>query len=655
MPVVYTSCFIDIVQVSFYDKLTVRPNCPGNIMIDKNATINAAQRFASNGEIDNAIAEWEKLLKNGKDGNVHNTIGDLYLKKGSQAQAVEAFTKAAEIFRKAGFDPKAIAIYKKILNILPNNVESIMALATLNATKGLNANAANYYFRAADIYHRNNLAEKATMVIEKILKLSITDLATRIKIADWYIKAGLKPRAANEYAAIASSYLSKDDPVTAKKYFTRATELDPDNISLFIGLSRLAEKTGDIELAFKHLKDSMSRDPNSKETQMAYSELAIRSNKIDDAKKALLKLIEETPSYNPPRKLLGGLYLDENELQKAWEQLLPCIDDAINGKDWPYALAMLNNFRELHPAPARERLIDVYNSAEDIENLVKELKELASLYEKQGLNDDALRVYKELLKADPNNPEAAAKIKEIKPIMPIEEAIKKATPLTEALLEKKAEANFFAKQGLKEEAMKIYKEILKSSPNNTEIKKKIEELQATSGRSKEAKTKNELDTGSATEDLQGIFDKFSNNEDFEAHYNAGLECKQEGHLDEAIKEFKIAAKDPAKKLVSKSMTALCYMGKGAYADAVTEFTHIIEAMSPEDASYTRIKYELAWAYQKNGNETRALELYSEIKEQAPDFKDINSRIEDVMSTIKNPKTKPETKTKPKKKNRVSYI
>ena len=634
-------------------------------MRDKTEIINAAQRFASKGEIDNAIAEWEKLLKNGKDGNIHNTIGDLYLKKGSQPQAVEAFTKAAEIFRKAGFDPKAIAIYKKILNILPNNVESIIALATLNAAKGLNANAADYYFKAADIYHRNNLAEKATMVIEKILKLSITDLATRIKIAEWYIKAGLKPRAANEYSAIASSYLSKNDTVTAKKYFTRATELDPDNISLFIGLSRLAEKTGDIELAFKHLKDSMSRDPNSKETQMAYSGLAIRNNKIDDAKETILKLIEETPSYNPPRKLLGGLYLLEDEPKKAWEQLLPCIDDAINDEDWPDAIEMLNNFRELYPAPARERIIQAYRSAKDNENMVREIKELASLYEEQGLNDDALRLYKELLEADPDNDEAAVKIKEINPAMPAEEAAKKATSLTEALLEKKAEANFFARQGMNEEAIQIYKEILKASPNNPGIKKKLDDLKASSAQSKEvaakkisdgkAETIDELDASSATADLQGIFDKFSHNEDYETHYNAGLECKQKGHLDEAIKEFGIAAKDPGKKLVSMSMTALCYMGKGAYADAVTEFTHILEAMSPEDASYTRIKYELAGAYRNNGNESRALEIYSEIKEQYPDFKDINGRIEDVTSTIKEPASKPETKSKQKKKNRVSYI
>ena len=681
---IYTSCLIDIAQVSFYDKLRVISKYSENIMTDKNTIINAAQKFASKGNIDSAIAEWEKLLANGKDGNIQNTIGDLYLKKESQTQAVEAFTKAAEIFRKNGFYPKAIAIYKKILNILPTNVESIIALAKLNATRGLNANAADYYFKAAEIFLRNGYTEKATQAVEKILKLSSVDLTTRIKIADWYIKAGMKPRAANEYAAIASNYLRKDDTVNAEKFFSTAIELDPENLSSFVGLSKLSEKTGDIELAFKHLEDAMSCDPSSKDTLLAYSELAIRNNRLNDAKKTLLKLIERAPSYNHPRKLLGGLYLDENEPEKAWEQLLPPIDDAINNKKWTDAVEMLNKFRELHPFPARERIIEIYRSANDSVNLSKEINELASLYKDQGSDDDALRLYRVLLESDPDNTDTADRINELKSAVepateptpetaienpvPTEEAVKQDTPLPVALIEKRVEAEFYAKQGMNEEAAKIYEEILNAAPDNAEIKKRLEALQSASGQPEEvvvkkmydgeAETKDKLDASEATDDLQSIFDEFSQNEDYEARYRAGLECKQRGHQDAAIKEFRVAAQDPEKKLVSKSMIALCYMEKGTYADAVTEFTQVIEAMSPDDASYLRIKYELAGAYKNNGNETKALELYSEVKEQDPDFKEVSKKMEDLKpaeTETSAPKATVDESKPKKKKSRISYI
>lgn len=648
-------------------------------MQDKTAIRNAAQKFASNGNTDMAIAEWEKLLENGKDGNVQNTIGDLYMRKGTQAEAIKAFTEAAEIFRKDGFYPKSIAIYKKILNIHPNSVETIIALAKLNVIKGMDATAANYYFMAADLFHKNGYAEKATATVENILRLSTVDQATREKIAAWHIKAGMKPRAANEYAAIASNYLEKDDILNAGKFFTRAAELDPDNISAFTGLSKLAEKTGEIDLAFKHLEDAISKNPDSKEALIAYSELAIRNNKPYEAKETLLKLIEKAPSYNPSRKLLGGLYLNENETEKAWEQLLPCIDDAVSNSSWADAIKMLNNFRELHPVSVKERIIAVHRSANDRNNLIKELKELADLHEEQSSKDKALKLYKELFDLEPDNTEITDKIKELESPAEIKEtdehADEKPMPAEEppenepgsysdALIEKRKEAEFYAKQGMNEEAVTIYKEILNFSPDNAEIKKRLEELQTASIQSEEvvvekmydeeADTKDKSNTSSTTQDLQIILDKFSKNKGHEDHYKAGLECRLNGHLDNAVKEFKIAADDPEKWLVSKSMIALCYIEKGAYADAVTEFTQILEAMSPEDASYPRIKYELANAYEKNGNKTKALELYSEIKEQNPDFKDINIKIENITSIIKKSE-KPENKSNSKKRNRVSYI
>ena len=38
-------------------------------MHDKKAIINSAQKFAARGQIDDAIAEWSKLVEESKDGN----------------------------------------------------------------------------------------------------------------------------------------------------------------------------------------------------------------------------------------------------------------------------------------------------------------------------------------------------------------------------------------------------------------------------------------------------------------------------------------------------------------------------------------------------------------------------------------------------------
>ena len=105
--------------------------------IDKNTVIKEAQKFAAKGQFDKAIAEWKKIVKETpNDANIFNTIGDLCLKKNSKAEAVDAYKKAADILTSDGFTSKAIALYKKVLNIDPKKIEAHLALADLNAEKG---------------------------------------------------------------------------------------------------------------------------------------------------------------------------------------------------------------------------------------------------------------------------------------------------------------------------------------------------------------------------------------------------------------------------------------------------------------------------------------------------------------------------------------
>src|SRR3989338_11342879 len=106
-------------------------------MVDKIAITKAAQKFIERGQIDKAIAEWEKLLKESPDGNLYNTIGDLHLKRGDKKSAVEYFHKSAAFFREEGFSPKAMALYKKILNTDTSNVDGHIALGELSEEKGL--------------------------------------------------------------------------------------------------------------------------------------------------------------------------------------------------------------------------------------------------------------------------------------------------------------------------------------------------------------------------------------------------------------------------------------------------------------------------------------------------------------------------------------
>jgi tetratricopeptide (TPR) repeat protein len=104
---------------------------------NKQKVLSAAEKFVQQGKLQNAISEYEKVLKaDSKDLTVLNTIGDLYSRSGEQEKAVECFKNVGEAYASQGFTVKAIAMYKK-LSKLKVSTESVLRLAELYTQQGL--------------------------------------------------------------------------------------------------------------------------------------------------------------------------------------------------------------------------------------------------------------------------------------------------------------------------------------------------------------------------------------------------------------------------------------------------------------------------------------------------------------------------------------
>ncbi|MBE0432671.1 tetratricopeptide repeat protein [candidate division WOR-3 bacterium] len=68
-----------------------------------------------------AIEEVKKAIaRKPDDGNLHNRLGDLYLKAGNKEDAVSNFRKGVDVFRKDNFLRNALALSKKILRYEPD-------------------------------------------------------------------------------------------------------------------------------------------------------------------------------------------------------------------------------------------------------------------------------------------------------------------------------------------------------------------------------------------------------------------------------------------------------------------------------------------------------------------------------------------------------
>jgi tetratricopeptide (TPR) repeat protein len=657
-------------------------------MKDKAAISRAAQKFLAKGQIDLAIAEWEKLADYSTDGNIHNTIGDLYLKKGSREDSIRYFGRAADLFRKDGFNLKAIALYKKILNIFPSDMDSLIALAELNNEKGLLSNANEYYLAAADIYSEENAVEKALDIYQKILALSPGNENLRQRIAGLYLKVGLTGEAVNQYVELAAGYTEKGDLETAKKFYEKVIDIVPRNVPTFTGLSRIALKENNPELAEEYIEQALSFEPDNKEAMMQRAELYLGSGMVDDARNVLTKILVAHPDYPVASRLLGEIYLEGNDLQKAWEVFMPYIDNAITAGNWTDALQYLDSFREIDPVAVQLRLASINRGKGDKEDSVRELGKLAALYEENGQHSDALQAYREVLELKSGDEKAEAMVRKLEEKTgissapekhPDAEVISETSPdeefetdsgesvsmSAEELEEKKKEADFYFQYGFKDQAKQLFERLLSASPGNSEIEEKLNSLRTPGETVETVETSGEedgdyegghRDSRVLTDgDVKDLFNEFKkglekevDEKDSETHYNLGIAYKEMGLVDDAVRELQIASKDPKKTLASLSVIALCYMSKGRYPAAITEYKRALALMTSADENYLEFSFDLAGAYLQNKDYDNALKLFVEIHTQSPDFKNVSQEIETVKEII--------TKTKNRqKKDRVSYI
>ncbi len=382
-------------------------------MTDKSAITTTAQKFLAKGQIDMAIAEMKKLIGDGTDGNLHNLIGDLYFRKNATQEAIEYFAKAADIFRKDGFNLKAIALYKKILNISSTEVYALIALAELNEEKGLIGNAIENYFTVADIHIKNKSTEKAFDIYQKVIKLSPENINLKHRIAGLYEKLGLSGETVKLYIEIASDYSEKGETEKAKGFYQKIIGIDSKNLASLIGLSRVAEQENDIGQAVEFIEKALSFSPDDKELLLQRTQLALISGDTDEAKGMLSRILGVDPSNASAKKLLGDIYIKENALDKAWEVLMPYVDDAIMSGNWDDALEFLDTFKELDPVAVRIRLASISKSRGNTVEAVKELKELAGLYEDREQHNSALQSYRDILGFEPGDVEVKARVKEL--------------------------------------------------------------------------------------------------------------------------------------------------------------------------------------------------------------------------------------------------
>ncbi|MEM9489181.1 MAG: tetratricopeptide repeat protein, partial [Myxococcota bacterium] len=222
---------------------------------NKNRVTEAARRYAEKGQLDKAIKEYLKVVREDpKDVRVWLKIGDLYARKGDRNEAIETYLKVSRFYSEQGFDLKAVAVYKQILKLDPRLIEVNLKLAELYRQMGLMKEAMEQFEAVASHFHREGKTKEALATVRQLVDLDPENVATRIKLAELYSKEGMVAEAITEFTQ-ACDYLRthnrQDDFI---KVAERLLWHKPDNLELSRELATLYLRRNDPRRALYKLQ-----------------------------------------------------------------------------------------------------------------------------------------------------------------------------------------------------------------------------------------------------------------------------------------------------------------------------------------------------------------------------------------------------------------
>jgi len=499
------------------------------------------------GAIEDAIAELETAINEfPKEGSLYNKLGDLYVKANRQKNALKTYEKGARVFKDETYYPNAIALCKKILRFDKNRTEIYGLLGELHKELDQRGEAANYLLEYADRKRKADDLDTALKTYDTIKELVPNNPRILKTISAIYEQVGQKDRG--------SELLEEAKEIETKHEKFKETILEEKE-----KIEREAQKTSPTEQGEVRAKEeeAVKEEVAEVEEPVVTEEVQERVDESAEKEKISIEDIvspevaellkdEERPSagLDVAASLseidktieLGELYLKLDSTEEA----IDCFRDAEQDA-WQ---------------KSRQHLVEIARTRDDDELKVAYMLELAEALSRREAKSEAQKVYRDVLKIDPDN--AVAKERYVPP-----EKTAATVDLGEVLRIEQSEARAETIQSIEELVSEFRREVFESIGEG----------------------------------------------DFRSHYDLGVAYKGMGLYQEAIEEFEIAAKDEGLRLKALEMTGSCYLEYDKIDDAIRVLNEGLTAEGHDDQEYFGIYFLLGNCHEKKADLKNALKAY----------------------------------------------
>jgi len=450
--------------------------------IDRIKTIELAERFVKAGKIKEAIAEYERLVgTDPQDVGTLNIIGDLYMRLNLSDKAVLSFMKVAEEYEKRGLFSQALAIYKKVYKIHPDNSDISLKLGDLYSHQGFQSDAKNEYLKTAARFIQEKKFQEAIHVYEKVCRLDREDLGLKKELADLYRQQGYLDAALEQLSEIADIRMAQGNFEAAEELLIQARSLNPTDSKTLISLVELYKRWERSAKAIELIEESLREQPDNIPLMNLLGNFYFEAGETARAEELFSAIVTGHPMNVNARIKLGRIQILKDKLDQAYELFEPLISSLIRKRKDEKAIGLLGLILESQKPhlPALERLATIYRTNKEVKKLEVVVRAILDELRKEGDKGKILAAVSELHQLRADDPEIAKEYRSLRSEMglPDEEAPEEFSEVTgkdrEAIQETLAKADLYMQQGLVRIARRLLENLTLRYPDEAQIMKKI--------------------------------------------------------------------------------------------------------------------------------------------------------------------------------------
>ncbi len=519
-------------------------------------------------------------------------LGDAYRQMGLISQAIKTYQlvltldkdnlytlkRLGDIYLELENMKEAKHYYEKFIVLKPDDVQISRELKNLDALltidKGKWEEETTFIEKTADKQKEREKAEELEMTEQKTGRATKKKEPLDITAEDIDIEASLKQ---------AATYLDQNRIDDATNEYKKIIGIDSNNVRAHQALGEIYMRERFFEEAIKEYEKVVELDPTKQSLLNTLANLYIRKGEVNKAIEKYEQIISLDPENAATHRVLGDFYLKQGNKEKA--------------------ISLYEKATELDPGnPTIHRL-------------------LGDIYLEKGELDKGITAYEKQSELEPDKPDIQEKLGDL---YLQKENFEKAKEKYKKVLETNAGNENILKK-LKEIDLKRFEtimrkcaEILKSQPDNSEVKERMEKARQDALNLK----------------IQDCLERIQESpKNLTLRLELGKLYKEQGEVDKALAEFQASVNEPQVRRQSLYMLGVCFQERNMLDIAIKQFQKAL-AVNPGimDDEAKEIHYQLGQLYEKMGKKELALSEYKKIYEVDIVYKDVARKIEAAYKT-----------------------